>query len=214
VVSGVGHEVDLTIADLAADVRAPTPSAAAEIVVPDGAEWGESLGLTAARLRRAMLRLLETRVQRLRWLAGRAEQVSPAAKLAQQAQRLDELEQRLGRGLRQLVAERRSHLGEWRTRLWQASPVAHLQAVTARQAALRARLRIAMLDALNRAREHYLPLVRTLHAVSPLATLERGYAIVRRPDGGVVRDPAEIPPGTEIEALLLKGRVRARVESS
>ena len=257
VVSGVGHEIDLTIADLAADVRAPTPSAAAEIVVPDGAEWAEALAVTAARMRRAVIRVLEVRVQRLRWLIGRAEQVSPTAKLAQQSQRLDELEMRMGRALRRLLdvrverlrwlkgraeqmspaatlaqqsrrlgeldlrmaramprllAERRSHFGEWRTRLWQASPVAHLRTATAREAALKARLRIAMLDAVSRARERYLPLVRTLHAVSPLATLDRGYAIVRKPDGSVVRDPAEIPPGTEIEALLLKGRVRARVE--
>ncbi len=71
-----------------------------------------------------------------------------------------------------------------------------------------------MQDTVSRARARYLPLVRTLNAVSPLATLERGYAIVRTLQGDVVRDAAEAPPGTEIEALLAKGRLRARVESS
>src|ERR1700761_824600 len=91
IVSGIGHEIDFTIADFAADVRAPTPSAAAEIVVPDGGEWAARIAHLASRLHRSMLRGLEHRGQRLRWLMGRASLVSPAAKLAQQAQRLDEL---------------------------------------------------------------------------------------------------------------------------
>jgi exodeoxyribonuclease VII large subunit len=214
IVSGVGHEVDFTIADYAADLRAPTPSAAAEIVVPDGEEWSASLGRTALRLRRVMLRILEKRTERLRWLIGRAERVSPLAKLTQQAQRLDELEQRLTRSAQTLLAERRAALGEWRTRLWQASPIAHVQTTAAKHAALNARLRTAAAVIVRRARERLAPLVRTLNAVSPLATLERGYAIVSRVDGGIVRTAADAPPGTEIEARLGKGRIRAKVESS
>jgi exodeoxyribonuclease VII large subunit len=211
IVSGVGHEVDFTIADFAADVRAPTPSAAAEIVVPDGIEWLSSFERFNIRLRRAARRMLDARVERLRWLQGRAALVSPSAKLAQQSQRLDELEQRLTRSWRQTLADRRTTLGELHTRLWQASPVARVQTTAAKYAALDARLRGAVLQRLRRARERLAPLVRTLNAVSPLATLERGYAIVARAEGGILRDASDAPAGSVIEARLAKGSIRAKV---
>ena len=94
---------------------------------------------------------------------------------------------RLSRTLRHGLAERRSTLGDCRTRLWQASPVTRVQRAIARHAALAARLRVAGPEQLRRSRERLLPLVRTLNAVSPLATLERGYAIVSREDGSIVQ---------------------------
>jgi exodeoxyribonuclease VII large subunit len=214
VISGIGHEVDFTIADFAADVRAPTPSAAAELVVPNGEEWLLSLQRQHGRLLRGMRRRLESLRERLRWLSGRAAQVSPVARLAQQSQRLDELESRLSRSLRHIVADRRSGLGDFRSRLWQASPAARVQAAIARQAALTARLRIAGPEQLRRSRERLLPLVRTLNAVSPLATLDRGYAIISRADGAIVRNTTDVAQGSIIEARLATGKLRARVEES
>ena len=212
IVSGVGHEIDFTIADFAADVRAPTPSAAAEIAVPDGEEWLASVSRLARRLQRGLLRRLEAQRERLRWLVGRAALVSPSARLSQQSQRLDDLEQRMSRALRQILADRRSALGERRSRLWQLSPVARVRTAAARQAALYARLRAATLARLHLARERLSPLVRTLNAVSPLATLDRGYAIVSRVDGAIVRSAADVAPGTLIEARLAVGKIRAKVE--
>jgi exodeoxyribonuclease VII large subunit len=212
IVSGIGHEIDFTIADFAADVRAPTPSAAAEIAVPDGEEWLASLARLAQRLQRGLLRRVEAQRERLRWLIGRAALVSPTARLSQQTQHLDELEQRMFRSLRQILADRRSALGERRSRLWQLSPAARLRNTAARQAALYARLRAAALARLHLARERLSPLVRTLNAVSPLATLDRGYAIVSRVSGGIVRSAAEVEPGTLIEARLALGKIRAKVE--
>ncbi len=214
IVSGIGHEIDFTIADFAADVRAPTPSAAAEIVVPDGEEWLASLRRLGERLLRGMRRRMQSESERLRWLMGRAALVSPAARLAQQGQRLDELEQRLSRALRQIVADRRSALGEARSRLWQLSPAARLRGTAARHATLLARLRAAGLAQLHRARERLSPLVRTLNAVSPLATLDRGYAIVSRDTGGILRNAADASPGSIIEARLAMGTIRAKVEST
>ena len=212
VISGIGHEIDVTIADFAADVRAPTPSAAAELAVPDGEEWRASLRRLAQRLQRGLSRRVEAQRERLRWLVGRAALVSPTARLAQQTQRLDDLEQRLSRALRQILADRRTVLGERRSRLWQLSPAARVRSTAARQAALYARLRAAALARLHLARERLAPLVRTLNAVSPLATLGRGYAIVSRVDGAILRNAADAPPGSLIEARLSVGTVRAKVE--
>jgi exodeoxyribonuclease VII large subunit len=212
IVSGIGHEIDFTIADFAADVRAPTPSAAAEIAVPDGEEWLASVSRLARRLQRGLLRRLEAQRERLRWLVGRAALVSPSARLSQQTQRLDDLEQRMFRALRQILADRRSALGERRSRLWQLSPVAQVRTAAARQAALYARLRAAALARLHLERERLSPLVRTLNAVSPLATLDRGYAIVSRINGAIVRSAADVAPGTLIEARLAVGKIRAKVE--
>src|SRR3984893_8637655 len=212
IISGIGHEIDFTIADFAADVRAPTPSAAAELAVPDGEEWHASLGRTTSRLKRALMRRVEAQRQRLRWLVGRAALVSPSARLSQQTQRLDDLEQRLSRAMRQILADRRSALGERRGHLWQLSPVARVRGTAARQAALFARLKAAAFARLHLARERLSPLVRTLNAVSPLATLERGYAIVSREGGGILINAADVAPGTFIEARLAKGKIRAKVQ--
>jgi exodeoxyribonuclease VII large subunit len=210
-ITGIGHEIDFTIADFAADVRAPTPSAAAEMVVPDCQEFLASLQRSGTRLRRALLRSVQSRGERLRWLVGRAALLNPVARLAQQSQRLDELEQRLSRAMRRSLSERRSALSERRGALWQASPIARVQAAVARHAFLLTRLRAAALASLRRAGERLVPLVRTLNAVSPLATLQRGYAIVQS-EGRILRDAAEAAPGSLIEARLAHGTVRARVE--
>jgi exodeoxyribonuclease VII large subunit len=214
VVSGIGHEIDFTIADFAADVRAPTPSAAAELAVPDGDEWLASLRRMHQHLQRGIKRRVEAERERLRWLVGRAALVSPRTRLTQRTQHLDELEQRLTRALRRILAEQRSALGDYRGRLWQASPLARLQGAAARFGALSARLQAAGLAPLRRARERLAPLVRTLNAVSPLATLERGYAIVSLEKGDILRNAADAPPGTVINARLGSGKIRAKVESS
>ena len=256
VISGIGHEIDFTIADFAADVRAPTPSAAAELAVPDVGEWLTAFARIGTRLRRGMRRRLDERRERLRWLSQRAAFVSPAARFAQQTQRLDEFEQRLARAIQRRLHDRGERL-RWlvgraalmspaarltqqllrlqeferrmyrafrqaqetriaqfrasQSRLWQASPIARVREAAARHHALFARLRAAGLECVRRARERWLPLARTLHAVSPLATLERGYAIVTGAHGRILRDAADAAPGTMIEARLAKGRIRAKV---
>jgi exodeoxyribonuclease VII large subunit len=214
IITGIGHEIDFTIADFCADVRAPTPSAAAEIIVPDAEEWLVSLRRISTRLQRALIRSMESRAQSLRWLAGRAALVSPTARLAQQSQRLDELEQRLSSAVGRSLAERRSAMNELRSLLWQASPIARVQGAASRQKLLLSRLRAAALNNLRRARERLTPLERTLKAVSPLATLQRGYAIVSSADGRILRDAAEAAPGSIIEARLAQGTLRAKVEKS
>ena len=132
----------------------------------------------------------------------------------QQLMRLEELEQRIYRALRHTLNERRSGLSDLERRLWRASPVLRVREAVARHGALLARLRTAGPDRVRRARERLLPLERTLNAVSPLATLERGYAIVSSEQGEILRDAAKSAPGTIIEARLARGRIRAKVEKS
>jgi exodeoxyribonuclease VII large subunit len=212
IVSGVGHEIDFTIADFAADVRAPTPSAAAELVVPDAAEWLGAFSSLGMRLVRCMRRSLSERRERLGWLDGRAALVSPAARLKQHLTQLEGLDRRLRRSLRHVQAARISRFREYQSRLWQAGPVPRVRAAAAGHAALDARLRGAGFDLVRRARERLAPLERTLRAVSPLATLARGYAIVTHEHGEILRDAADAPSGTVVEAQLATGRIRAKVE--
>jgi exodeoxyribonuclease VII large subunit len=214
VISGVGHEVDTTIADFAADVRAPTPSAAAEMVVPDGEEWLRALRAFGARLAQGMQRRLQQDRKALEWLSHRAARVSPAARLTDQMQRLDELEQRLGRALRQQVSDLRGAFIDARSRLWSASPAILLRDGAARRADLASRLKAAQLALLQQWRERLLPLIRTLQAVSPLATLDRGYAIVSIQGGAILRQARDAPKGSLIEARLAKGTITARVEGA
>lgn len=212
IITGIGHEVDFTIADFAADVRAPTPSAAAELVVPDADEWLDAFERLGARLRRCMQRGLEVRGERLRWLIKRAETAGPTARLTERAQRLDELEQCLLRAWDRRLREKREQLRWLSGRVLLTSPIALVRRAAGFHAALFSRLQVAGPANIRRCRERLLPLMRTLHAVSPLATLERGYAIVTREDGAILRDAGDAPPGTLIEARLRTGRVRARVE--
>jgi exodeoxyribonuclease VII large subunit len=213
VITGIGHEIDFTIADFSADMRAPTPSAAAELVVPDAEEWLNAFVRFGARLQRCMYRRLEEHRVRLRWLAGRAALVSPAARLSAQAQRLDELEQCLVRALRRRLQEHRERL-RWLTgRAALVSPFTRLTQQLLRLENLDQRLNRAWRQALNSRRERLRPLVRTLNAVSPLATLQRGYAIVSLEGGAILRNAADAKPGAIIEARLAKGSVRAKVEA-
>ena len=166
VVTGIGHEIDFTIADFAADVRAPTPSGAAEIVVPDRATLLGAVRGLAVRLQQAAQRQLRNAAQRHEQLLARLQRAHPGTRLQQQVQRMDDLDLRLRRA--------------WdtqRTRLMQ-------------------RLQLAQ---------------RHLDAISPLATLQRGYAIVTGPGGDALLDESQVKPGDVIEARVARGRIRAQV---
>jgi exodeoxyribonuclease VII large subunit len=132
IVSGIGHEVDFTIADFVADLRAPTPSGAAEIVAPDCNEWTRSVDLLGRRVRTAMVRDMAARQQRLVWLERRLAQVHPGVELRQKEQRLDELEQRLIRVARGGLQERRTTLMHLAAHLRQRSPALRVAAAHSR----------------------------------------------------------------------------------
>jgi exodeoxyribonuclease VII large subunit len=211
VVSGIGHEIDFTIADFVADARAPTPSGAAELVVPDRNACLEALARTAERMSACFRRELRAITARFDGVGLRLKLAHPGMRLVQQVQRLDDLEQRLAGALRAGLHSDRNRVSEAFARLVQRSPDHLVREYRLRHDALAARLDHAVQGCVSRA-EHRLNVAqRTLHTVSPLATMTRGFAIVTRADGTLVTDAESIAVGDEIEARLARGSLKARV---
>ncbi|MDX9741109.1 MAG: exodeoxyribonuclease VII large subunit [Gammaproteobacteria bacterium] len=210
-VSGVGHETDFTIADFVSDLRAPTPSGAAECVSPDGAEWLRHYARLEARIASLAEVALERRGERLQWLAQRLHHQHPAQRLRQQAQRVDELERRAARALHALLERRNMQLRETRARLLRHSPLPAIRSACNRAAAQHRHLLAAMYARLERLRGRLEHRAGALEALSPLATLARGYAVVRQDDGRVLVDARNAAIGEEIDARLARGSLRCRV---
>ena len=215
IVSGVGHEVDVTIADFAADVRAPTPSGAAELVAPDQLEWQRSLVGLSARLALQMRRRLGNAFQAFDWLSRRLNQCSPASRLRQQSERLRDLTRALAGAMRHDFTRRGRLLDQIRSRVLTAAPLRRLERISRRAADLQARLlRLGALPA-ERLRVRLRLAERALQSVSPLATLTRGYAIVTDVETGhVLMDAAKVASGKSVRARLARGSVHATVTRS
>jgi len=210
-VSGVGHEVDTTIADLVADARAPTPSAAAELVSPDGPALLARLAGLAARLDARIERQQRARAERLSMLLRRLRQQHPRRRLGQRAQRVDELELRLRRALARRQRAQRQRLDHAATLLQRHSPARPLSERRAAVRALRARLDAGLRRRLDGQRAGLQSLARALDAVSPLATLSRGYAVLQRADGNALRDASQAQIGEHLHARLAHGNLDCEV---
>lgn len=211
VVSAVGHEVDFTIADFVADVRAPTPSAAAELLSPHQDAWRQRLQGLAGRL--AFLwqqRLTNLRQQVLR-LGKRLQH--PGRRLQEQAQRLDELELRLRRAMQHQLQHQRSRVTLLRQRVATHAPDRQLALLRQTLDSYDQRLQRALHNHLRNQRNRLEARAHALHTVSPLATLGRGYSITTMPDGSILRTCGQAVPGATIRTHLARGSIDSIVQA-
>ena len=214
-VSAVGHEIDFTIADFVADRRAATPSAAAELVVPDQLEWLARLTQLSARLENRLRQMLSDDQRRMAWLEQRLQQLHPGQYLRQQAQRLDELEQR-ARLLIEIKFNRLQYsLKELNEKLQRHSPTQLLGRLQLQQDLLAQRLGTAVQGLLAEKRRRLELACRSLDTISPLATLQRGYAIVSQlPERRILRQATSVKAGDRVEARLAEGTLVCTVDTT
>jgi exodeoxyribonuclease VII large subunit len=214
-VSAVGHEIDFTIADFVADRRAATPSAAAELVAPDQREWLTHLRQLTMRLENRLRHALVDDQKRLTWLEQRMQRLHPGQYLRQQAQRLDELEQRSRLLIALIINHLNSILKELHANLQRQSPLQRLDALKLERSLLVQRLGAAMQNLLMQKRRTLELACRSLDAISPLSTLQRGYAIVSRlPERKILRRATTVKAGDHIEARLAEGTLVCTVDAT
>ncbi|MGB1401591.1 MAG: exodeoxyribonuclease VII large subunit [Pseudohongiellaceae bacterium] len=209
VVSAVGHEIDFTIADLVADLRAPTPSAAAELLSPDQLDSLEQLQGLLQRFSNLAGQSLKWRKERLSWMARRLRR--PDKRLQDHAQTLDRLELQLKRILRNRLQQAAAQLALQQRALIAVSPAQKLSQQRTQLTALSQRLAHSGRRHLDQGREQLASLSRNLNAVSPLAVLGRGFSISLTESSQVVRQTADVAPGQTLVTRLADGTVHSSV---
>jgi len=212
VISGVGHEVDVTIADFVADLRAATPSAAAEHAVPHQSEWLGTFNAFERELAQQIRRTLLQQAQHLNWLNKALQQQHPGQKLQRNAQRLDELEQRINQAMQHKLHDCKQQLAIGDNKLKQWQPTDRITRHQQRLGFFQQRLERAMNVKLAKLKSRQAAIGQTLHAISPLATLDRGYAIVQRlDDQSIIKSTSQLAIGDRLVNRFARGRVLSEV---
>lgn len=208
VVCGVGHETDFTLIDFVADVRAPTPTAAAVMATPDRQELGEQLVEIADSLALAGRRLVEDRMQRVDYLSKRL--VHPGERIGMRIDQLSQLAARLRQAQRNQTQALTLRLAALRSGIVSGRP--DLAGLRARARDFGLRMRNASRTHAETRRQRLEALSAHLDHLNPKAVLARGYSIVMRPDGVIVRDANQLEVGESVSLTLARGRAAARVE--
>ncbi|WP_145140006.1 exodeoxyribonuclease VII large subunit [Pseudomonas duriflava] len=212
VVSAVGHETDVSIADFVADVRAPTPSAAAELLAPHTGDLQQRLEVLYRRL---VIRMGERLSRdRLRLESYSRQLKHPGERLRQQIQRVDDLDMRLRRAFVIGMNTRRDRLAHAETRLASQHPGRQIALLRQRLEHMAQQLPRSMERQLKERRQHLATQVQTLHIVSPLATLGRGYSILLDERGQAIRSAGQTRNGQRLKARLGEGELDVRVEDN
>ncbi len=215
VVCAVGHEIDFTIADFAADLRAPTPSAAAELLVPDATALRRHVDEIRKRLQQHLRRELQNRAQRTDHVHARLRAQHPLAQLARADERLSNTVSRLRMANRNRLIAAHNRLDIPVSRLQAQRPGMKLTAARERINTLDARMYTFTAHRLAARGSRLSELARALNAISPLATLQRGYAILVDTDNGqVIRSPAQVAPGKALRARVAEGEFKVKVDNA
>jgi exodeoxyribonuclease VII large subunit len=214
VVSAVGHETDFSLADFAADLRAPTPSAAAELLVPHAEDLLRRLRASDARLHGLQRQRLRQAMQRADRAALRLHALRPQARLQLLCRRQAEALRRLRAAWQRRAERDAARLRHADAVLRAVHPRRRLARLHERLDALAPRPRAALARKLANDALRLRGLARSLAAISPLATVARGYAILQHPDGRIVRSVADATVGDTLEARVSDGQLRVRVEAS
>ena len=206
IISAVGHETDITIADFVADLRAATPSAAAEHASPDQQEWLSKYIQINARLTELLQRQLSKKKETLSWLEKRLQQQHPGQKLLRNAQRLDEIELKLTQTIQIKIRHNNQIIAAKIATLWQYDPRIPINQYNQKQSYLYNRLLSATQHKLEYLSHKLLNNSQTLHAVSPLATLKRGYSLTTHElSGQIIQSSSQLRLGDRVKTRLAEG---------
>ncbi|OEE38833.1 exodeoxyribonuclease VII large subunit [Vibrio anguillarum] len=211
IISAVGHEIDVTIADFVADVRAPTPSAAAELVSRDNSNKRQAFASYQHKLQSAMRYYTSQQAHHLRALVHALEKQHPTYRLQRQSQQLDDTEMRLPRAIQRYISTQREHIGQQYHQLQLHSPVQTLAKQQHRLAKSEQRLLDVMEKKLLRTAHRLTLAAEKLDAVSPLATLKRGYSITRDSSGKVIHRARDLKTGDQLITRVADGEVFSTV---
>jgi exodeoxyribonuclease VII large subunit len=208
IIAAIGHETDITIADFIADLRAPTPSAAAELASPDSQEWFNQFEYHHNRLKNAMVQHIKHQQNRTNWLTKRLEQQHPQQTLSRNCQHLDDLETRLKQAICHNINALSHAYDRKKIRLQHLSPTEKIQLYRHQVSHLHHYLPTLILTKLQQLQQEIQRNSQTLQAISPLATLERGYALVLNPlSGEIIRSVKQLTIGERIETRVGDGQL-------
>ena len=210
VVSAIGHEVDFTIADFVADLRAPTPSAAAELLSPDQQEVQARLQNLSWQLETSIRQKLRHHRERVHHLSRQLKH--PQDTLNQWSQRLDQLEVRIQLAISRRLETAKERLQNRDSALYRNSPSRHLAPNRHYIQQLQERMKMAIERILERRRSSFIAATASLDLVSPIATLARGYTVAVSERSGVIRSVAQVNPGEKIRVTLQDGEILATVD--
>ena len=211
IISAVGHEIDTTLSDYVADLRAPTPSAAAELVSRDRSELLHHVTMLKQRLIKAQQAKLTLLTNESKYFQHRLLQVHPQQQLQLQQQRADELHLRLKQAMKRNIVQIQSKPAQLKQRLLQQSPEKNILLQQAQLKQNTARITQAMQSTLQHKSERFVNLLEQLQLVSPLATIARGYSVTRNNNNNVITKVGQVANDEQISVQLTDGRITARV---
>ncbi|MCK5810099.1 MAG: exodeoxyribonuclease VII large subunit [Cocleimonas sp.] len=211
-VSGIGHEIDFTIADFIVDQRAPTPSAAAELVSPDSTPLRNNLQILEQKMHRALQITLKQKNEKFVWLSKRLQQQKPSYQLQQQSQRLDELQMRLKQQMRLLLSNKSTALESRSKQLQANAPRRFIETKQQKLVQIRRRLQQAIEAKIYHKKSILALQLVKLDAMSPLKTLQRGYAIARdESKQRVISSVTQVKRGDKVNIKVKDGEIISKV---